>query len=304
MAEIAVGGAINEGFSLIRRHPGSVLVWGVVRIALSVAVVALYAPVYFSIFQAARAGAGAAALQGNPQLLQMQSLSLPIDIVQLFIASVIWCAVFRSVLHPEQSRFAYLRVGATEFFVAVLLLGAGFGLVIGMIGVVLVSAIVIGLLAVMHLVWLAVIVGILAAIASLIALIYFGLRFSMVGPMIVEDSKFHLGESWNLTRGHVGSLFMIGLLIFVVALVAEIVLGIVLIAVGAGALAAIAGGFQNVPVLFQEPPQVIFARLGPILIIAALLWIPFVGCLAAITAAPWARAYRDLQPPDLAATFA
>jgi hypothetical protein len=304
MAEIAVGGAINEGFSLIRRHPGSVLIWGVARIALSVAVVALYAPVYFSIFQAVRAGAGPAAFQGNPQILQMQSLSYLIDIVQLFISSVIWCAVFRSVLHPEQSRFAYLRVGVTEFFVAVLLLGAGFALVFGLVGVILVSAIVIALLAVMHLVWLAVIIGILAAIASLIALIYFGLRFSMVGPMIVEDSKFHLGESWALTRGHVGSLFMIGLLIFVVALIAEIVLGILLVAVGAGALAAIAGGFQNVPVLFQEPPQVIFARLGPILIIAAVLWIPFVGCLAAITAAPWARAYRDLQPPDLAATFA
>jgi hypothetical protein len=304
MAEIAVGGAINEGFSLIRRHPGSVLIWGVARIALSVAVVALYAPVYFSIFQAVRAGAGPAAFQGNPQILQMQSLSYLIDIVQLFISALIWCAVFRSVLHPEQSRFAYLRVGATEFFVAVLLLGAGFVFGIGLIGVILVSAIVIALLAVMHLVWLAVIVGILAAIALLIALIYFGLRFSMVGPMIVEDGKFHLGESWALTRGHVGSLFMIGLLIFVVALIAEIVLGIVLVAIGAGALAAIAGGFQNVPVLFQEPPQVIFARLGPILIIAAVLWIPFVGCLAAITAAPWARAYRDLQPPDLAATFA
>jgi len=304
MAEIAVGGAINEGFSLIRRHPGSVLIWGAARIALSVAVIALYAPVYFSIFQAVRAGAGPAAFQGNPQLLQLQSLSYLIDIVQLFISALIWCAVFRSVLHPEQSRFAYLRVGATEFFVAVLLLGAGFVFGIGLIGVILVAAIVIALLAVLHLVWLAVIVGILAAIASIIALIYFGLRFSMVGPMIVEDGKFHLGESWALTRGHVGSLFMIGLLIFVVALIAEIVLGIVLVAIGAGALAAIAGGFQNVPVLFQQPPQVIFARLGPILIIAALLWIPFVGCLAAITAAPWARAYRDLQPPDLAATFA
>jgi hypothetical protein len=304
MAEIAVGGAINEGFSLIRRHPGSVLIWGVARIALAAGVIALYAPVYFSIFQAVRAGAGPAAFQGNPQILQMQSLSYLIDIVQIFISALIWCAVFRSVLHPERSQFAYLRVGATEFFVAVLLLGAGFVFGIGLFGVILVSAIVIALLAVMHLVWAAVIVGILAVVASLIALVYFGLRFSMVGPMIVEDGKFHLGESWALTRGHVGSLFMIGLLIFVVAFIAEIVLVIVLVAVGAGALTAIAGGLQNIPVLFQEPPQALFARLGPILIIAAVLWIPFVGCLSAITAAPWARAYRDLQPPDLAATFA
>jgi hypothetical protein len=236
--------------------------------------------------------------------MRLQSLSYLINILQIGISSVIWCAVFRSVLHPERSQFAYMRVGATEFFVAVLLIGAGFVLGIGLVGVILVAAIVIALLAVMHLVWLAVIVGILAAVAAFAALIYFGLRFSMVGPMIVEDGKFHLGESWALTRGHVGSLFMIGLLLFVVALLAEIVLVILLVAIGAGALTAIAGGLQNIPTLFQEPPQVLFARLGPILIIAAVLWIPFVGALSAIMAAPWARAYRDLQPPDLAATFA
>lgn len=303
MAEIAVGGAINEGFSLIRRHPGSVLLWGLARMALAAAVVALYVPVYFSVFQAARAGAGVAAFQSNPQLMQAQSLSYIFNILQLGVSAVISCAAFRAVLHPERSRFAYLRVGAVEFYVAVLLIGAGFVLGVGLIGVILVAAIVIALLSVMHLVVVAVIVGILATIAAVAAAIYFGLRFSMVGPMIVEDGKFHLGESWALTKGHVGSLFMIGLLLFVVAIVAEIILLIVLAAVGAGAVAAIAGGFQNLPVFFQQPPQVLLSRLGPVLIIAAIIWIPFVGCLTAIMAAPWARAYRDLQPPDLAATF-
>jgi len=304
MAEIAVGGAVNEGFSLIRRHPGSVLLWGLARMALAVVAIALYAPVYFSIFQAVRAGATPASFQGNPQIMAAQSLGYLINILQLGVSAVVSCAVFRAVLHPDRSQFAYLRVGATEFFVAVLLLGAGFVVGFGLIFVVLIAAIVIALLAVMHLVWAAVIVGIAAAIAALVALIYLGLRFSMVGPMIVEDGKFHLGESWALTKGHVGSLFMIGLLLVVVAFLSEIVLIIVLVAVGAGALTAIAGGLNNIPVLFQEPPQVLFSRLGPVLAIAAVIWIPFVGCISAIMAAPWARAYRDLQPPDLAATFA
>lgn len=304
MAEIAVGGAINEGFSLIRRHPGSVLLWGLARMALAVGVIALYAPVYFSVFQAVRAGAGPAAFQNNPQILAVQSLSYLIDVLQLGVSAVVSCAVFRAVLHPERSQFGFLRVGATEFFVAVLLLGAGFVVGIGLVFVVLIAAIVIALLAVMHLVWAAVIVGIVAAIAAIAVLVYLALRFSMVGPMIVEDGKFHLGESWALTKGHVGSLFMIGLLLLVVALVAEIVFVIVLVAIGAGALTAIAGGLSNVPALFQEPPQVLLSRLGPVLVIAAVVWIPFVGCMGAIMAAPWARAYRDLQPPDLAATFA
>jgi hypothetical protein len=217
---------------------------------------------------------------------------------------VVWCAAFRAVLHPEQSRFGFLRLGAAEFFVVVLLVGAYMAFFISLLMAGLVAGIVIALLAVVHLVWLAVIVGIAAAVAFFVASIYVVLRFSMVGPMIVDDGKFHLGESWVLTRGHVGSLFATGLLLFLIAIVANIVLMILLVAIGAGALTAIAGGAQNIPVLFQEPPSVLFARLGPVLIIAGLIWIPFIGCLLAVTAAPWARAYRDLQPPDLAATFA
>jgi hypothetical protein len=305
MAEISIGGAVNEGFSLIRRHPGSVLIWGLVKTALAVAAIALFAPLYLAMFTAVRSGAGPSAFQAmNPQVIQMQSIGYLIDIVQVLISSVIWCAVFRAVLHPERSMFGFLRLGATEFFVAVLLIGAYFVMGFGIFFAVLIAGIVIALLAVMHLVVVAVIVGIAAVIALLVAGIYLILRFAMVGPMIVEDAKFHLGESWQLTRGHVGALFMIGLMLFVIALIAQIIFGIVLVAIGAGALSAIAGGFQNIPVLFQQSPQTLLARLGPILIVAAVIWVPFVGCLDAIMISPWARAYRDLQPPDLAATFA
>ena len=131
MAEIAVGGAINEGFSLVRRHPGAMLLWGLSRMALAVGVVALYAPVYFNIFEAARSGAGVAAFQNNPQIMAMQSFSYLINILQLGVSAVVSCAVWRAVLHPERSQYGYLRVSSTEFFVAVLLIGAGVGIISG-----------------------------------------------------------------------------------------------------------------------------------------------------------------------------
>jgi hypothetical protein len=305
MAEIAVGGAINEGFSLIRRHPGAVLVWGVTQVVIAGATVALYAPVYLALFAAARSGAGPSAFSAmNPQIMQMQSLSYLIDIVQVIVSSVIWCAVFRAVLHPERGQFAFLRLSVVEFYTVVLLIGAYFAFVVALILPIIVFVIAIAALVALHQIAAAVIVGVAAGIALMVALVYVLLRFSMVGPMIVDDGQFHLGESWNLTRGHVGSLFMIGFLLFILAAVAEIVLGIVLVALGAGGLIAIAGGPQNLAALFQEPPQALFARLGPLFIVAALVWIPFVGCLVAIMAAPWARAYRDLKPPDISATFA
>ena len=69
-----------------------------------------------------------------------------------------------------------------------------------------------------------------------------------------------------------------------------------------GSFAALAGGLQNLPTYFQQPDA--FARLGPIFAVLAVLWIPFVGVLAAIVAAPWASAYLDLKPKDVSATFA
>jgi hypothetical protein len=305
MAEIAVGGAINEGFSIIRRHPGAVLLWGLTPVAFAAATIALYAPVYLAMFAAARSGAGPSAFQAvNPQLMQMQSISYLLNIVQLIVSSIVWCAVFRAVLHPERGQFAFLRLGVVEFYVVVLLIGGYFAFVVGLLLPIIVLAIVIVALVAMHQILAAVIIGVVAGIALMIALVYVLLRFSMVGPMIVDDGQFHLGESWNLTRGHVGSLFMIGFLLVIVALAAEIVLGIVMVAVGAGGLIAIAGGPQNMSALFQEPPQALLARLGPLFIVAGLVWIPFVGCLVAVMAAPWARAYRDLKPPDISATFA
>ncbi|HEX4197201.1 MAG TPA: hypothetical protein VHZ26_07145 [Caulobacteraceae bacterium] len=304
MAEISIGGAVNEGFSLIRRHPGAVLLWGLTQVVLFAVAIAVYAPFYVAVAAAARSGGGAAALQANPQLMQTQSLSYLVNIIQVVISSIVWCAVFRAVLHPEQGRFGFLRLSAPEFFVTILLIGGNIAVVFALILPIIVFAIVIGVLVALHVIWAAVIVGVAAVVALIVALLYFLLRFSMVGPMMVDDGKFHLGESWTLTRGHVGSLFMIGLLLFVLALVAEIVLGIVFVALGVGGLAALAGGLRNVPGLFQEPPQTVLARIGPLFAVAAVIWVPFAGALAAVMAAPWARAYRDLQPPDLAATFA
>jgi len=86
--------------------------------------------------------------------------------------------------------------------------------------------------------------------------------------------------------------------------IAEVVLGILFVALGVGVLAAMAGGLQNLPTLMQQPPQALISRLGPILAVVVLIWIPFLGATSAVMCAPWARAYRDLKPVDLAATFA
>jgi hypothetical protein len=307
MAEISVGEAVGEGFELIRRKPLVVMSWGLLHIGLIVLAFALMGPLYMSAFGDAmrQASAGGAAAPNVQAIMQAQSLSYLVNFASLAISAITSCAVFRAVLRPDQDRFAYLRLGPAELYLGFLyiagMIALGIGLVIAMIPVAIVVFILIGA----HAGAAAAIFGVLVGFAALAALIYLALRVSLVGPMMVDEGQFRLTEAWALTRGKVSGLLAIALLLVVILIAGELVIGLLIAALGFGALAAIAGGLQNLPALFQQPPQVVFGKLVPLAAILGLLWIPIAGCAAAVMGAPWARVYRDLRPRrDIAETFA
>ncbi len=55
--------------------------------------------------------------------------------------------------------------------------------------------------------------------------IWLGLRFCMVAPLIFNDRRFRLFESWTLTRGHVWNLFGVGLVMVLATAVVYLVSG-------------------------------------------------------------------------------
>jgi hypothetical protein len=306
MAEISIGGAVGEGFTLIRTRFPAVMVWGLLPIGLAVLTLVLLGSVMAQTFsQIAQARLGAAGPPPNLQAaMQAQALSYLTNIISLFVNAIVSCAVFRAVLKPEQNSFAYLRVGAPELLLGLYLIGLGIGLGIGIVVAMIPVGIVIAILAMAHLVAVAIIVGVLLGIAAICALIYGGLRLSLVGPMLVDEGRLELTEAWRLTKGRVVSLLAIGLLLMLILMVGEILVLIVMGVIGIGSLAAIAGGLQNLQTLAQQPAA-LFAKLVPLIIGLAVLFIPIAGCASAIVSAPWARAYRDLKPKgDIAATFA
>ena len=309
MAEISVGDAIAEGFALIGRTPLSVLAWGFVRIAFSVAVLAMLAPFYlqmFSVFAqaATQPGAGPPSFMTMPGYWQFQGLAQLVNLAQVFLGAILLCAAFRAVLHPERSSFAYMRVGPAELYLFLLTLAAVFALLIGMLVLIIPIAIVAGILAVAHAAVALVLLIPLAILAVVVLLIYVALRFSLVGPMMVDDGQFRFMESWTLTRGRVGSLFLIALALLGILLAAELVIGAVILSLGAMTLSSAAGGLQHLPDFFRQSPAEVVMKLAPLLIVISLLAVPITGCFLAIVSAPWARAYRDLKSsPSLAATF-
>ena len=312
MSGISVGAALGEGFGLIRRRPLAVLAWGAILVGLQVATFALFAPyylaVYGAIFESLAQGAGPlpVAALSSPEIRRMQSLLQLFNIVQLFVAIVVYCATFRAVLHPERSAFAYLRVGAPELFLAVLSVAGFVALVIALVIAIIPVSIVLGIvIAASHgagAMALTLVLIPIVLLAMLLVVLFVGVRFAFVGPMMVEDGKFHLFESWTLTRGRVGSLVLMALGLFAMFLLVDIVLLALFIAGGVAIVQSI-GGLGPAAALLHGSPQALLAKLAPVLVIYVVVHVPLAGCLAAIAGAPWARAYRDLLP-EAASTFA
>lgn len=307
MAQIAIGAAVGEGFSLISKQPVTILAWGIVQVALSTVVFAAMAPSYLAVYGPvfAQAAGGVAA---QPNVAAVQSMVGPYmltSLLDLAIYSILYCAIYRSVLHPERAAWAYLRVGIVELFFFLFLIGALIAMFIGMLVIFIPIFIVVAITAVVH----AAVIGALLILASYLGVFILAIwtfcRLSMVGPMMVEDGNFHLFDAWALTKGHFWPLFAIAALLVLIVMVLEVLIGVVTLAFGIGWLSQAIGGASNFRSFFLRPPAEIMSILAPALLVAAVFSIPLFGCLSAILLAPWARAYRDLRPlTDVAATFA
>jgi hypothetical protein len=304
MARIAIDAALGSGFGLIRRRPGSVLLWGLIQVAVMAATFGVFGSFYFNLFARVaaegRLGADASAQAMSslmPQMMAMQGWTWLLNLVSAFVGAVLYCAAFRAILHPEETRFGYLRVGTPELMLVVLTIGAYIVFFVALLVGVLVVALVVAALAVMHAVVAGTILAVLAGVAAFVAVVWVALRFSMVGPMMVGDGKFHLFESWTLTRGHVGALLIVAVCLIAILIIGEMVLMGVLMVAGAAILASAAGGLANLSTFFSQPPSAVLAGVAPLLILAAALFIPLTGCVFAIWGAPWARAYLDLTTP-------
>lgn len=308
MSEISIGEAVGEGFAVIRRQPLVVLAWGVVPLLFAAIYIALFLPLYLAMIsemaRSVQSGGRPDPTAWMPQAMQSQGISYLLGAAGGLMNAVLSCAVIRSVLYPEQSRYAYLRVGKAELFLFLITIGAGIALAVGIVVLMIPVGIMIGVMAAMHAVGGAITVGVVAALALFVGLFYVVLRFSLVAPMMVAENDFRLMESWNMTRGKVGSLFCIGLLVVLVVLVAEVVVFGLVAAVGIAVLNASAGGLDGLPTLLKQHPGEILSKLAPVLVLYVLVAIPFSGFVLCVRAAPWARVYRQLHPTgDVAKTF-
>ena len=233
----------------------------------------------------------------------------------IVLNGVIVCAIYRAEIYPDDSRFFYLRFGASEGWLMLVSFVRGILMFIAQmvfsipIAIISVAGAVAGVAAAGHAgamtgaTGVSLLIGMVLRLAMYAALIWLYLRFSLAGPMTFVDRKFRLFESWALTRGHVWTLFAVGLLVVLIGVAVYIVLAIV----------GFSGGFAiwgssphpaSAKAFFTQPPNLMMQTLAPFLEWALVLF--FVGgvVMLPISCAPWAHVYRRMRPEtDVAKVF-
>jgi hypothetical protein len=308
MANFSVTEAAAAGFGVIGRKPLAVVGWALALVAALMIPAALcflaMGPELAKLMQLAMAQKGAdpdpAALE---RMMRAQSGMTAFNMLywlwSSFVKAVFCAAVFRAVLSPGQSAWAYLRVGSREMWLTLLLLVEQ---VLAMIAVFVIVLLVVVLAAIAGLSGgaesgktAAAITAVAGGFVAAGVLIWLALRLSMAAPMTFADNQFRLFESWTLTKGQGWRLLGVALLVVVFVLGLEILVGGVVLGVvvvgGSWATLQQAGGIEA---FLARPPIELLRDLWPWLLSIGTITALFGAVVQAIFYAPWAVAHRAL----------
>jgi hypothetical protein len=287
--------ACVEGFRVVRRHPWAMLAWGVfLLIGYAIAFALLAALGLTAAF-----APGAMTNPANPTAAVTNGLVIDAVILpfSLILNSIFLCAVYRSVLRPEDKGFAYLKIGGDEvrvfvvslvFMVLALVAELGLAMVVG----VAVAAVYkanqgAGFL-----------VGLIAGIAFFCVVVWLVVRLSLAYVQTFAEKRIRIFDSWRLTKGRFWPMFgmyVLTALICLGVLIALYIAMIVVMLLGMGPMfAAAAGG--HTPDFTTAGPMFFVA-----MIVALVVGIAGFSLIYTILYAPQASAYRQLAGDSKAA---
>lgn len=294
MAGFSIGEAIGSGFRLIAARPGALLAWAAIYFVLGLLPqLATFGLIWPEIMAIAQAGEAADPQVSARQMLAMNAkmaIIQPIQLASSFVAmAVLYGAVFRAVLDPEDSRFGYVRFGRRELWLGLVLLIATVLLIIFIVLLILPIAVIGGIAGAMGGEGLSsagglILMAVMAAAGWLV--IWLAIRFSLAYPMTFTEQKFLLFEAWPLTRGHAWKIFLVFLAVVAIVFAVEVAMFI------AAAVGVVATG-KDLPELFRPSFELTAGVVVTVIVASALLSIVAAAAYA-VMIAPLASIYRQL----------
>ena len=297
MKRFSIGASIGDGFGLITGRPLSVFVWGLLLLAPTFGSVALILPAMGEMFATLPASEASAADEAFTDqmfaaMMQLQLVSMLLNIGQLVIMAIVYTAIFRAVLRPAERGFFSLRLGMDELRVAVVGLAIGVVLYIAMIVIALIGAALIFALWSTDSTLGAWALG-LYVLLALVGVCWAMARVSMMAPASVLHRDFAFVEGWRLAAGKAWPLLGMMILILLMILAIEIILILVGMLVFSGVWATAGSAW----VADANPFPGLNAWLAANwywVAIAAVIGSFFYGAVLALAVGPFASACRQL----------
>ena len=289
---IDIGGILGAGIRLTRERPVAVAVWVLINVVFVAASQIAMVPMMQLITQPFGA---------RPDPETMLAAMVPfygVILVMAIAQIVVWAAIYRACLRPDESAAAYLRIGGDEWRLFLIgLLWVLFSTVVLVIGGLIIGAGIAGVragapgsagptVAV-------VLAGFGLGLFLLILFIFLGVRLALVWPLAMQRKRILIGEAWRLSRGHFWAMFGSALAVLLILYAASMVVNVLQF------------GSFGVPGMGAADPETArrmmftqFTTFGPMRIIVILLsGVVGAGYMIAM-AAGLAEALHQLQPDD------
>lgn len=284
--------AAFEGFRVARRQPLAIVFWALAYLVLSVVIFALFGGTLATLMATAE---GLESGQPDPQELQALSQGFMsffglLSPLLLVFSAVLSTAVARSVLHPEQKAFGYLRLGMDELRVLAvsLILTVVTGAVAFLLGT-LVG--VVASLAGTANAGLGIVAGVVLGAGAAAVFIWICVRLSLAIPQTLAEKRIAPFESFGLTKGRVMPLLGVGIIAFIMSLLVSTLGTIIAMPV----TLATGGGLDQLAQLDGQSTLQIMQVAGVGLAAWAVLNSIFSALQLPVTYAPFSAAYRDLK---------
>jgi hypothetical protein len=209
MGRLSIRQAAFAGFKLLAKRPGAAVVWYALCFGYLVGIGVLAAAMAGEAFQAL------SEMQDSGQMdptsyMQVTAQTGPFTLAQIVLGTlfnmILTGAILRAILRPAEKGLAFLRLGAQELRLAVVLVVVTVISFLGVGAVVLLGMIAAGIMAGTGNPVAGGIVALIAALGATAAGFFFYVKFMFSTPQTVHDKAIRIFESWGLTKPQFGRL--------------------------------------------------------------------------------------------------